>query len=108
MVKSETLRLNRIFQALSDATRRAILRDLAKREKTVGQIAQPYRMSLAAVSKHLKILEAASLIHKEKRGSFYHLRLNPTAFTSVEQWLGFYQQFWETRLDALKNYLEQE
>jgi len=67
MVNSHTARLDSIFHALSDGTRRAILRDISRRDKTVGEIAKPYRMSLAAVSKHLKVLEAAELVAERLR-----------------------------------------
>jgi DNA-binding transcriptional ArsR family regulator len=76
MVESGAAQLDSIFHALSDATRRSILRDIAQKEKTVGEIAKPYPVSLAAVSKHLKVLEAAELIEREKRGSFQIVRLN--------------------------------
>jgi DNA-binding transcriptional ArsR family regulator len=106
MANAETLDL--IFHALSDSTRRTILRVLSKKEKTVGQIAKPFEMSLAAVSKHLKVLEAANLIRREKRGSFYHIQLNPEALMSADEWLNYYQQFWDIRLESMKNFLEKE
>jgi DNA-binding transcriptional ArsR family regulator len=108
MVKSETARLDSIFHALSDATRRSILRDIAKREKTVSRIARPYRVSLAAVSKHLKVLETADLITREKRGSFQIVRLNAGPMKAAERWLAYYEKFWSQRLDALQDLLEEE
>lgn len=101
-------RLDSIFHALSDPTRRSILRAVSDGEKTVGEIAKPYRVSLAAVSKHLKVLESASLIHREKRGSFQIVRLNAQALRTAEEWLSYYEQFWNRRLDALQNYFEGE
>src|SRR5260370_7978614 len=71
MVKSNAVRLDSIFHALSDSTRRSILREVSSKPKTVGEIAKPYAMSLAAVSKHLKVLEAAELIARERRGGFH-------------------------------------
>lgn len=106
MVNSSTARLDSIFHALSDPTRRSILRAVAVREKTVGEIARPYRVSLAAVSKHLKVLETADLIHREKRGSFQIVRLNPQALKTAEEWLSYYEKFWTRRLDALQNLFE--
>ncbi len=63
-------------------------------------------MSLAAVSKHLKVLESSELISREKRGSFQIVRLNPGPMREAEQWLAYYQQFWNQRLDALQHFLE--
>jgi DNA-binding transcriptional ArsR family regulator len=108
MVKSNALRLDSIFHALSDSTRRAILQDVAAESKTVGEIAKPYAMSLAAVSKHLKVLESAELIARERRGNFQIVRLNPKPLRSAEQWLTFYDKFWNKQLDALQAHLEGE
>jgi DNA-binding transcriptional ArsR family regulator len=108
MVKSNAVRLDAIFHALSDSTRRAILRDVAAKEKTVGEVAKPFPMSLAAVSKHLKVLEAAELIARERRGSFQIVRLNAKSLRPAEQWLTFYEKFWSQRIDALQSYLEAE
>jgi DNA-binding transcriptional ArsR family regulator len=108
MVKSNAARLDSIFHALSDSTRRSILRDISSKEKTVGEIAKPYQMSLAAVSKHLKVLESAELIARERRGSFQIVRLNPEPLKPAEQWLAYYEHFWNQRLDTLQNILEGE
>jgi DNA-binding transcriptional ArsR family regulator len=108
MVNSSTARLDSIFHALSDPTRRSILRAVSAREKTVGEIAKPYRVSLAAVSKHLKVLESANLIHREKRGSFQVVRLNAPTLKTAEEWLSYYEQFWNRSLDALQTYFEGE
>ncbi|GGA78672.1 transcriptional regulator [Edaphobacter acidisoli] len=106
MVESNALQLDLIFHALSDTTRRAILRDIAGYEKTVGEIARPYEMTLAAVSKHLKVLEAAELVERRKRGSYQMVRLNAKSLRSAEEWLAFYEKFWTQQLDALQTYLE--
>jgi DNA-binding transcriptional ArsR family regulator len=108
MVNSSTARLDSIFHALSDPTRRSILRAVSAREKTVGEIAKPYRVSLAAVSKHLKVLESANLIHREKRGSFQVVRLNAQTLKTAEEWLSYYEKFWNQSLDALQTYFEGE
>jgi DNA-binding transcriptional ArsR family regulator len=108
MVKSNALRLDSIFHALSDTTRRSILRDVAVKSKTVSEIAKPYRMSLAAVSKHLKVLELAELIARERRGSFHIVRLKAATLRPAEEWLAYYEKFWNTQLDALQIYLEGE
>jgi DNA-binding transcriptional ArsR family regulator len=108
MVKSSAARLDRIFHALADSTRRSILHDVAVREKTVGEVAKPYRMSLAAVSKHLNVLESAELIARERRGNFQIVRLNAQSLRPADEWLTFYEKFWNQQLDALASYLEGE
>jgi DNA-binding transcriptional ArsR family regulator len=108
MVKSNAARLDSIFHALADPTRRAILRDVSAGEKSVGDIARPHALTLAAVSKHLKVLEAADLIARQRRGSFQIVRLNAPALHEAEQWLAYYRQFWSSRLDALAQHLEGE
>ena len=100
--------LDSVFHALSDSTRRSILRDIAKGEKTVGQIAKPYDISLAAVSKHLNVLENASLIKREKQGSFQMIRLKADAMKPAQTWLAYYEKFWNRQLDALQELLTQE
>src|SRR5271170_797662 len=106
MVKSNAARLDSIFHALSDQTRRSILRDVAAREKSVGEVARPYALTLAAVSKHLKVLESAELIARERRGSFQIVRLNAKNLKPAEEWLAFYEKFWSEKIDALQSYLE--
>jgi DNA-binding transcriptional ArsR family regulator len=101
-----TAALDSVFHALADATRRAILRDVTRHEKTVGEIAEPYSMSLAAVSKHLDVLERASLIQRERRGSCRMVRLNPKPLQAAQDWLAFYETFWRSNLDRLQDLLE--
>jgi len=108
MVKSAAYDLDLVFRALADPTRRVILKDLARRERSVSEVARPFRMSLVAVSKHLKVLEKARLIHRRRDGSFHYLRLNPEALQSADEWLRHYEKFWTQRLDSLKQLLEQE
>ena len=108
MVKSEAVQLDLIFHALSDATRRSILHGVARKEKTVGEIARPFRMSLAAVSKHLKVLERAKLIERRKEGSFQIVKLNAEALERAEHWISYYEQFWSRRLDALQELIEEK
>ena len=107
MVKSNAVRLDSLFHALSDSTRRSILRDVAGTAKTVGEIARPYRMSLAAVSKHLKVLEAAELVARERRGSFQIVRVKAESLRPAEEWLAYYEKFWGSQLDRLQTYLEE-
>src|SRR3984957_16295867 len=99
--------LDSVFHALSDSTRRAILRDLQGAEKAVGELARPYRMSLAAVSKHVQVLERAELVQRERRGQFQIVRLKPQNLRAAQDWLAFYETFWNDHLDSLQTYLEQ-
>jgi DNA-binding transcriptional ArsR family regulator len=105
-VTAESLQLDRIFHALADNTRRSILRGIAGKEMAVSEIAQPYRMSLAAVSKHLKVLERADLIAREKRGSFQFVRTNPVPMKQAHHWLSYYERFWNERLDEFERYFK--
>jgi DNA-binding transcriptional ArsR family regulator len=100
--------MNAVFHALGDATRRQMLRDLSKGERTVGQLAAPFDMSLAAASKHVKALENAGLIRREVRGRTHLCRLEPGPLASAHEWLAFYRRFWTDRLDALERLLHQE
>jgi DNA-binding transcriptional ArsR family regulator len=108
MQPQANLQLDRVFQALSDSTRRSILRNLVKGERSVSDIAKPFDLTFAAVSKHLKVLEAADLIDRRKQGSFQMIRLNPKNLKTAGQWLRFYEQFWSVRMDALKTLLEEK
>jgi DNA-binding transcriptional ArsR family regulator len=108
MVKSSAARLDSVFHALADPTRRQILRELATGERTVGEIATPHKMSLAAVSKHIKVLESAELIARERRGSFRIVRLQAQSLKPAEEWIAFYSRFWNQQLDNLEKYLEGE
>jgi DNA-binding transcriptional ArsR family regulator len=74
----------------------------------VGEIARPYRMSLAAVSKHLQVLEQADLIHRERKGNYRMVRLKADTLQAANDWLAYYETFWKGRLDALQNHLEAE
>ena len=93
--------LDRIFQALADPTRRAILDRLAAGEATVGHLSEPFPLTFAAVSKHLGVLERAGLVTREARGRERLCRLNPAALEDVRSWLAFHERFWNERLDAL-------
>ncbi|RWP47326.1 MAG: helix-turn-helix transcriptional regulator [Mesorhizobium sp.] len=108
MVELETPQMDSVFHALGDATRRHMLRDLAGGERTVTQLAQPFAMSLAAASKHIKALENAGLIRREVRGRTHVCRLEPGPLASAHQWLGFYERFWTNRLDVLERLLREE
>jgi len=100
--------LDAVFHALGDATRRRMLRVLAAEEQTVGQLAEPFAMSLAAASKHIKALENAGLIRREVRGRVHLCRLEPGPLAGAHEWLTFYERFWTDRLDALDKLLRAE
>lgn len=85
-----------------------MLADLARGERTVGQLAEPFAMSLAAASKHVKVLEKAGMIRREVRGRMHVCRLEPGPLAGAHAWLGFYERFWTTRLDALEHLLREE
>jgi len=108
MVESETPQLDSIFHALGDATRRRMLRELAQGERTVGQLAAPFAISLAAASKHIKVLEHAGLLRREVRGRTHLCRLAPGPLASAHQWLSFYERFWTDRLNVLERLLRIE
>ncbi|MGA2228262.1 MAG: metalloregulator ArsR/SmtB family transcription factor [Syntrophobacteraceae bacterium] len=108
MVELETHQIDSVFHALGNATRRRMLRELASGERTVGQLAEPFAMSLAAASKHIKMLENAGLIRREVRGRTHLCRLDPGPLATAHQWLSFYERFWTARLDMLERLLREE
>jgi DNA-binding transcriptional ArsR family regulator len=105
MVELSPERLDSVFHALGDATRRTMLRELSSGERTVSELAQPFDMSLAAASKHIKALEAAGLIQREIRGRTHVCRLEPGPLASAHEWLRYYENFWNERLDVLEQLL---
>jgi DNA-binding transcriptional ArsR family regulator len=108
MVESSAARLDSVFHALSDPTRRAILHGLTTGERTVTEIARPHRITLAAVSKHLKVLESAELVARERRGSFHIVRLQAQSLKAAEEWIAFYSRYWNQSLDNLEKFLEEK
>ncbi|MCO5063958.1 MAG: metalloregulator ArsR/SmtB family transcription factor [Rhizobiaceae bacterium] len=108
MVELSAHDLDTVFHALGDATRRQMLRDLTKGERTVSQLAEPFSMSLAAASKHIKALEYAGLVRREVRGREHFCRLEATPLAGAQEWLAFYEQFWTSRLDVLDRLLREE
>ena len=105
MVKHVLHSLDTVFAALANPTRRAILERLAHGETSVSDLATPFAMSLPAISKHLRVLEQAGLIARTKDGRVHRLRLMAQPIRDAAAWLAYYQQFWQTRLDALDHYL---
>lgn len=98
--------LDNIFSSLADPTRRDILERVALGELTVSEIALPYDMSLAAVSKHLKILERAKLIIKRRRGKEQLVSMDAQGLADANRYIEQYKQLWEQRLDSLDEYLK--
>lgn len=94
--------LDHVFQALSDGTRRHMLRSLAARSRSVGELAAPFQISLAAASKHIKVLERAGLVERQIQGRTHLCHLRVAAMQEAEQWLHHHRRFWEQRLDALE------
>lgn len=100
-------RLDRTFGALADPTRRAILARLAKGEASVTELAEPFEMSLPAVSKHLKVLERAGLISRGRERQWRPARLQTTPIREVAEWTDRYRRFWDERYDRLDEYLDE-
>lgn len=100
-----SLSLDSIFGSLADPTRRDILMRVSREELSVGDIAEPYNLTFAAISKHLKVLEKAKLIIKRRKGREQIVRMAPESITEATAFLQEYQRLWENRLDALEQYL---
>lgn len=100
--------LDLLFQSLSDATRRGILERLAESSLTVSEIAEPYHMSLPAISKHIAILERAQLIKRNKKGREYHVALDPERMKTLAEYIEYYKKFWERGLQNLERILKNE
>lgn len=100
--------LDRVFFALSDATRRGILARLAQGSTTIGELAAPYSISKPAISKHMKILENAGLIERVISGRQHQCTLTTAGLKTAEDWLNFHRRFWESRFDALSSLLAEE
>jgi DNA-binding transcriptional ArsR family regulator len=97
--------LSQTFQALADPTRRAILARLATGAATVGELAEPFDMSLPAVSKHLRVLTDAGLIERHTQAQWRRCELRGEGMRAAADWMEFYRKFWETQLDRLDAFL---
>ncbi len=97
--------LSLTLSALADPTRRAILARLASGEATVNEIAEPFEISLPAVSRHLKVLETAGLITRSRTAQWRPCKLEPLALKSIDEWLEFYRRFWSESFDRMDAYL---
>jgi DNA-binding transcriptional ArsR family regulator len=105
VVELQSPSLDATFAAVSDPTRRAILAALADGEASVTHLAEPFGVSLQAVSKHIGVLDAAGLVAREKRGRIQWCRLTATPMKAADEWLGGYREFWEEQLQSLDAYL---
>jgi DNA-binding transcriptional ArsR family regulator len=108
MVNNSSLTLNKTFAALADPTRRSILARLMRGTATVSELAEPFDISLPAISKHLKVLEKAGLLRRRKEGRIQYCSLNATPLEEAGAWITLYQQFWEDQFDALADFLESQ
>jgi len=100
MVERFPERLDAVFQALADPTRRAMLHSLAEGERSIGELAAPFQMSFAGASKHVKALERAGLVRRTVRGRTHVCRLSPEPLADAHDWLRYYKRFWNQRLGA--------
>jgi DNA-binding transcriptional ArsR family regulator len=107
MVKCSSQLLDRTFAALADPTRRRILAHLAGGDHCVTDLARPYRMSLPAVSKHLRVLENAGLVRRKRDGRVHRLKLEAKPMQQAQAWIEEYRKFWEASFDRLDKYLKE-
>jgi DNA-binding transcriptional ArsR family regulator len=107
MVESSPASLDRTFSALADPTRRRILAQLAKGDECVTDLARPHAMSLAAVSKHLIVLEKAGLVKRRRNGRVHTLALAAKPMREARAWIDRYRKFWDANLDQFEKYLDQ-
>jgi len=107
MVKCSPAALDRTFAALADPTRRGILEHLATGDRCVTDLARPYRMSLPAVSKHLRVLESAGLVRRQRDGRVHRLKLEAKPMQQAQAWIEEYRKFWEEKFNRLDDYLKQ-
>jgi DNA-binding transcriptional ArsR family regulator len=101
-------RLDAVFHALADPTRRGMLASLALGEKSVGELAEPFAMSFAGASKHVKVLEDAGLLKRRKAGRTHVITLEAKPLEEAERWLRQWEKFWAARLDRLEALIERD
>ena len=101
-------RLDRVFGALADPTRRALLKRLGKGPRAVSDLAEPFAMSLPAVSKHLRVLEIAGLVTRSVEGRVHNCKLEVDALREAERWLEHHRSFWAQSLESLARYAEED
>ena len=106
--KKESENLDRVFHALADPTRRALLELLVKHGQTITELASPFKMTLAAVSKHIRVLETAGLIVRQVDGRIHRCTADLTSLKSASTFIDKYRRFWESQFDALDEYLKSQ
>jgi DNA-binding transcriptional ArsR family regulator len=104
---SRSARLDAVFAALADPTRRAIIERLSRSEARVTEVAEPFTMSLNAVSKHIRVLEASGLIERHKKGRDHFLSINTRSLDEIDGWIERTRRFWDQRLDAMESLLSE-
>jgi DNA-binding transcriptional ArsR family regulator len=107
MTRRDDDRLDKTFGALANATRRAILARLAKGEATVNELAEPFNMSLPAISKHIKVLERAGLITQGQKAQYRPCTIDVTPLQEISKWTEQYRHIWEESFDRMENYIDQ-
>src|ERR1051325_3546810 len=108
MVKHQAPQMDRVFRALADVTRREILFRVAKADRTVAELSEPFDISAPAISRHLKILEEAGLLNRVRLGKHHRFHLNPKPLGDVRTTLDQLASFWTERLDGLEHFLDDE
>jgi DNA-binding transcriptional ArsR family regulator len=108
MADRSSPKLDRVFHALADGTRRRILFQVARSDCTVSELSRPFTLSAAAISKHLKVLERAGILTRVRTGKFHRFRLDTGSFTKAQQVMDELTTFWQQRIDQLENYLHHE
>ena len=107
MVRSDDDKLSQIFAALANSTRRAILARLAEGEATVNELAAPFNMSLPAISKHIRGLERAGLIHQGQKAQYRPCTIDVSPLREISKWTEQYRHIWEARFDQIDDYIYQ-
>src|SRR3954469_16137495 len=103
---NHSMKLDHVFGALSDATRRAIVMRLCEGEASVGELAKPFEMALPSLMKHIRVLEYSGLVASQKSGRVRTCALQPEALATIGNWLEAQREIWERRLDRLETYVE--
>jgi DNA-binding transcriptional ArsR family regulator len=102
---SRSARLDAVFAALADPTRRAIIERLSRSDARVTEVAEPFRMSLNAVSKHIRVLEASGVVERHRKGRDHILSINTRSLDEIDGWIERTRRYWEKRLDAMESLL---
>jgi DNA-binding transcriptional ArsR family regulator len=102
----QSVALDLTFSALADPTRRAILNHLSKQEASVLELAEPFKISLPAISKHIRVLENANLVSRKKEGRVHRISLNPAPLRDASEWIEYYRDFWQHALDGFQRYIQ--